>query len=85
MQLMRSISGLLSSFNWSRLLLIVFTSLTSYRQARVSREASQRATKHRGNNPMSKKAAEHHKQSQEHHPHAARHHGEAAKAVFYTI
>jgi hypothetical protein len=25
---------------------------------------------------MSKKAAEHHKQSQEHHTHAARHHGE---------
>jgi hypothetical protein len=28
---------------------------------------------------MSKKAAEHHRQSAEHHTHAARHHGEAAK------
>jgi hypothetical protein len=37
-----------------------------------------RTTQH-GKHPMSKKAAEHHKQSAEHHTHAARHHGEAAK------
>lgn len=34
---------------------------------------------------MSKKAAEHHKQSQEHHTHAARHHGEEVVDLRFVL